>query len=405
MADKIGTSNRVCIVGAGIGGSALAILLAQQGYSVTILEKRVKGAAEPRKQRSINIVISERGMTTIKEMSMESALDDCSVAVNGRMLHRDSDSRFMSYGKTENTHILSLRRSALENILRDRMCHDLLLDVQYGSEVIAFHHPGSLVIKRGQSIKTETFDYIIGADGMFSSLRSCLDPSNKGSALQRHSHSYFEISLPKEFYQEHALPHSVLHLWPNGEFLFLVLPDHYGGGSGAVFFPSSRFSELSSSSPGSVVALMREHFPVLRSLYEIDGKTEHVRPSHLYSVCVDRWHYRNVLLVGDAAHGVLPFLGQGANAALEDALILSELLRVNDGNFEESFSQFVQKRQADVRALSVLSEENFLELIGRITPDSRQANLRARGDDSLDPYHLITFTRQPYKEALNLKRM
>jgi kynurenine 3-monooxygenase len=364
------SQHRVVVVGAGLGGSLVASLLHDAGYAVTICERR----PDPRKQllgraRSINLALSERGLLALERAGLRERVLSMSVAMPGRMIHdREGQTLFQPYGASAEQAIFSISRGGLNQtlveaaeargveVLFDRRCEFVDLDSQRVR-----------IVPADQSAAVELpFDLIVGADGAPSAVRDALARRGRFDFQQAYlPHGYKELTIPPRPDGGFRIEPHALHIWPRGGFMVIALPNADGSFTVTCFWPhhgANSFSQL--TSPAEVTEFFSREFPDLLPLMP-DLATEFFEnpTSDLATIRCWPWVVSDrLVLIGDAAHAIVPFYGEGANAAFEDGVLLVEALRAGADQRAAALQSFQRARKPDAEALADLALANFVEM-------------------------------------------
>ena len=406
------------IIGAGLAGAVLATLLARRGWDVEVYEKR----DDPRKRdlergRSINLALAERGRNALRQAGADEAVMAQAVMMRGRMVHfADGRTDLQRYGRDDSEVIWSVHRGELNRILLDiaeragaRLHFDLgLQSVNFDNRIA--HYGG----RDGQS-RAIPFRTLIGADGAGSSLRQAMaaetDLRERSDFLD---HSYKELEIPPSPGGDFLIEPNALHIWPRGRYMCIALPNDEQTFTVTLFLPNAADPEA--GVPGfdtirtgaDARALFDREFPDASALIprleqDFDGNPTGV----LGTLYLDRWHLDGrAVLVGDAAHAMVPFHGQGMNCAFEDCVALAEHLdRAADR--ATAFAAFQAERLPNARAIQHMALENYLEMRDRVDDDdyliqrALERLLAERHPDRFVPrYAMVTFRHIPYAVAL-----
>ncbi len=409
---------RVTIVGAGLGGALMACYLGRAGYEVELFERR----PDPRSGkvvggRSINLALSIRGIHALHEVGLADQVLALAVRMPGRMIHApDGRLSYQPYDKDPDRAINSVSRAGLNQLLVetaermpnvtvrfDHRCQDV--DLDGGRAVLVDNESGAEVRSTG--------DLLIGADGAFSAIRARMQRLDRFDYQQAYlAHGYKELTIPPATGGGFRIERNALHIWPRRSYMMIALPNPDGSFTCTCFWPFSGpngFDRLQTDE--QIMSYFETHFPDavphMPTLVD-DFKTNPT--SSLLTVRCAPWHYRDrVVLLGDAAHAVVPFYGQGMNCAFEDCTELNRCLQqhVDVGTALASYSA-ARKENAD--ALADLALHNFIEM----RDHSGSAAFRARkaierilhrfvpGYTPL--YTMVTFTRTPYSETVRKAR-
>ena len=359
-------STHIAIVGAGLVGSLLSIYLAKRGYAVTVFERRfdirshMLGGG-----RSINLALSSRGIQSLEEVGLATQMRQNSVPMKGRLMHDlKSQLTFQAYG-TQGQFINSISRSGLNMVLMDEaeklgvefFFEHRCLDVNIEKTEITFLNNGDT--------RHHSADLIIGADGAFSPVRGALQVSDRFDFSQHYiEHGYKELRIPAGDKGEFLMEKEALHIWPRESFMLIALPNPDATFTCTLFFPfegETSFEKL--QSPEQINSFFEKTFPdataLMPSLLEDfrDNQT-----SSLVTIKCYPWVKNKTLLIGDAAHGLVPFFGQGMNAGFEDCRVLNQLLDRYEDNWDKALPDFQQLRKPDSDAIATLAMDNFVEM-------------------------------------------
>lgn len=356
----------VAIIGAGLVGSLLSIYLAKRGYKVTIYERRL----DMRKHqieggRSINLALSNRGIRALHEVGLAEVLKQNAIAMHGRMIHDNKGNlNFQPYGKT-GQFINSVSRGGLNMVLMTEA-------EKHGVEILFEHKcvhidfaKSELVLKHNEAILHRTYDVIIGSDGAYSAVRNAMQFTERFEFSQTFiEHGYKELRIPAGENGTFLLEPNALHIWPRESYMMIALPNPDKTFTCTLFFPFEgplSFQELKSEE--SIKTFFQREFPdavkMMPTLLEDfrDNST-----SSLVTIRSYPWVRNKTLLIGDAAHGIVPFFGQGMNAGFEDCRVLNNLLDKHDDHWKPTLAEFQQVRKPDADAIAQLALDNFIEM-------------------------------------------
>lgn len=400
----------VTIAGAGLAGSLLACLLAQRGYAVQVLERR----GDPRRSagtagRSINLALAERGRYALRQAGLEEQVMEIALPMRGRQVHPlGRPSEFHAYGLSDSEAIWSLQRARLNGLLLDaaeragaQLRFDAAVaDIDFASRRITLEQGG------------EPLDYelLVGADGADSAVRKALGRQvDLGQACQYQEHGYKELEIPAAEAGGFRLNSDALHIWPRGGHMCIALPNIDGS------FTATLFLHLQSDQPdtpnfaalGKAADAQRwfaEAFPELYALmpnFASDYDTHSV--GMLGTLSLKQWHaHGNVVLLGDAAHPMVPFHGQGMNCALEDAVALTRHL-LEGASLPAALAAYQAECQPNAGAIQAMALENYTEMSQRVSSAEfaleRQLSswLEQRYPERfVSRYRMVTFSRMPY---------
>lgn len=359
----------VTIIGAGLAGTLLAILLAGRGQRVRIYEK----LADMRHTRipagrSINLALAARGIRTLELAGVIDQVMPLLIPMPGRMLHAvDGSLTFVPYGQREHEVIHSVSRPGLNRILLDA-AERAGVEISFNCAVVAADFRYHCLVLRDEA-STRLFEQpmrrVIGADGAGSVLRRALSSELEVPYSEELlKHGYKELTLPPGSDGRHQIEKNALHVWPRGGFMLIALPNLDGSFTVTLFLPHQGEESFASlTDTAHIDAFFARHFPDVRTL--MPNLTEEFlqHPTGVMgTVRCERWSVEDrLLLIGDAAHAITPFHGQGMNCAFEDCRELLELLNTQDG-WASAFRSFEQTRRPQTNAIADMAIENYLEM-------------------------------------------
>ncbi len=368
MSLKVGDTGRITIAGAGLAGTLLAVLLSRKGFEVDLFERN----PDPRKDaapagRSINLALAERGRHALKLAGLLEQVDSFTIPMRGRMLHdTEGQLTLQPYGKDESEVIWSTHRAQLNRTMLDAAeasgkirCYfdHMLTGVDWAAQSL------SCSKANGENPHQHQFEVLIGADGGGSAVRQAMESVVElGISTESLGHGYRELTIPPDGNGDFQMDPHALHIWPRGGFMLIALPN-YGGSFTVTLFLSNEgdpgFDRLTDWARQK--QFMQNQFPDVMPLF-MDLETDFCdNPVGLLgTIRCRKWFYRDkALLLGDAAHAVVPFHGQGMNAAFEDCVEFMNCLENSDCNWEELFEQFQRCRIDQANAIADMALENY----------------------------------------------
>jgi kynurenine 3-monooxygenase len=408
----------IVIVGAGLAGALLACYLGRARRPVHIYEKRPDPRLGPAERgRSINLALSVRGIHALGEIGLADEVLRQSVLMRGRMIHaRDGRLTFQRYGKDDSEALHSVSRAGLNGLLVEAAaCYDSVRFF-FGQRCQGLTADGAGVefVDENQQVVAVPAAAIIGADGAYSAVRAWMQKREGFNYQQEYlTHGYKELTIPAGADGSYLLEKHALHIWPRGNFMMIALPNLDGSFTVTLFWPfqgPSSFTALQSEA--DVLAFFREQFPDAVPL--LPGLAEeflHNPTGSLVTICCQPWATGRAVLVGDACHAVVPFLGQGMNAAFEDCSVLVKCLEEVDWNWTTAATRYEALRKIHTDTLADLCVLNFIEMRDRVASPwfllkkRISVLLHALFPRSYLPlYTMIEFTRIPYAEAVERAR-
>src|SRR6266446_4779610 len=390
------------IVGAGPVGSLLALTLARRGYQVEVYERRPDmRRVDISAGRSINLAVSTRGLHALHEVGLDEDVLRDAVPMLGRMTHAlDGKLALLPYGRSDREFINSMSRGELNKLLMTRAEETLRLRIHFGQR-LSDYDPDRRVARFEPSGDARA-EVIIGSDGSASALRPSLGGAVSQDVL---SSGYKELTMPPKD-GGFAMHRNALHIWPRGNFMLIALPNRDGSFTCTLFLPfegTPSFAELKTE--GATQAFFEKYFPDAAPLIpDLAQQFGQAPLGRMATVKAWPWSRGTALLIGDAAHAIVPFFGQGMNAGFEDVTLLAGML---SGDWARDFARFAESRKPDTDAIADLAVENFVEMRDKVA-DPRFLRMREIERELqgrmpgryLTRYQLVTFTRVPYRIAL-----
>jgi kynurenine 3-monooxygenase len=392
----------IAIVGAGLVGSLLSIYLSRRGFKVSVFERRTdmrKGKSEA--GRSINLALSTRGLRALEEVGVAESIKKVAIPMHGRMMHDlQGNLSFLPYGK-QGQFINSVSRSGLNMVLMDEAeKNGVNLFFNHRCTEVDFEKT-SLTLQAIGAASSQTFDFdvIIGADGAFSAVRSAMDVTDRFNYSQHYiEHGYKELHIPAEYGK--SLEKNALHIWPRASFMMIALPNPDGSFTCTLFLPfegDQSFAALETKK--EIVNFFNQTFPdAVKLMPQFLDEFKKNPASSLVTIKCFPWKKNNVLLIGDAAHAIVPFYGQGMNAGFEDCRILNDLLNQHHDDWDKVLGEFQFQRKPDADAIAQLAFDNFVEMRDLVADPEFllrkkiEAKLHERYPDRWIPlYSMVTF--------------
>ncbi|HQR05335.1 MAG TPA: NAD(P)/FAD-dependent oxidoreductase [Gemmatales bacterium] len=407
-------SGTITLIGAGLVGSLLSVFLARRGYQVTIYERR----ADLRKAnisagRSINLALANRGLAALERAGLLDAIRPVLLPMAGRMLHDEQgQTSFLPYGHRPEEVIYSVSRGGLNQRLLDlaevegvniqfqRNC----LDVDFATNIL------QLIDETSGTQHNQPFERVIGTDGSASRVREAIIRATGGHAVESPlGHGYKELCILPDSQGGFRMDNRSLHIWPRGEFMLIALPNPDASFTLTLFLPNTGTESFATlTSAGAVNSFFSRYFPDAQALMP-DLTTQFLANplGTLGTIRSDTWHYRDqALLLGDAAHAIVPFHGQGMNCGFEDTVALDECLNHWDDDWEQLFARFFALRKPNADAIAEMALENYVEMRATVR-DPKFALKKALSfvlEDRFGPrfiprYSMVMFHTMPYAEA------
>jgi kynurenine 3-monooxygenase len=402
------------IVGAGLAGALLATLLAQRGWLVDVFERR----GDPRLYgyaggRSINLALAERGLHALRQAEADGAVLERAVMMRGRMVHPlHGKPQLQRYGRDDSEVIWSVSRGELNISLLDaaeatgaRLHFDRGLEsVDFGARTARFHGDD----------QPHPFVALLGCDGAGSTLRAQMTQhADLGERTEWLEHGYKELEIPPARDGSFRIEPNALHIWPRGRYMCIALPNDEKTFTVTLFMAlhadgSSDPDFDSVATAAQARALFERDFAdTLPLIPELEHDYEANPTGTLATLRLDRWHLGgDAVLLGDAAHAMVPFHGQGMNCAFEDCVALAHHIGAAP-DLAAAFAAFAAQRKPDAAAIQQMALENYIEMRDLVDDPAfllqreLERALQERHPDRFVPhYTMVTFMRIPYSLAL-----
>ena len=406
--------HQITLIGSGLTGPLLAISLVKRGFPVRLYERRPDmRRVQISAGRSINLALSTRGIHALQEAGLWQDVEKIIIPMRGRMMHSVAgELTFMPYGKDETEVINSISRADL-NIALMNAAEKSGVAIHFNQRCTGFDLRTGDVHLRNEETgeeKSISSDVVIGADGATSAIRNEMLKLPRFNFLQQYlDYGYKELTIPAGARGGHVMQTHALHIWPRGTFMLIALPNVDGTFGCILFLPfEGEISFATLDDEARVLRFFATHFPDALSLMPNLLENFFANPTGaMVTVKCSPWHVDgNALLLGDAAHAIVPFFGQGMNCAFEDCTYFLELLDHHGPDWPALFSAFEDSRKADTNAIADLAIENFVEMRDRVA-DPRflfrkkvELELEKKYPGRFVPkYAMVTFHRTPYSVA------
>jgi kynurenine 3-monooxygenase len=396
------------IIGSGLTGPLLAIMLANRGYTVDLYEKRADlRKADISAGRSINLALSHRGIHALKSAGVFNKIEPLLIPMKGRMVHHsDGNLEFQPYSIHPHEYINSVSRGELNKILMTTAENTEKVKIYFSHELSKIQD-NQLVFENGNRV--EIGNEIFGADGAGSVIRKHIDSSCKTPSITKPlGHAYKELSISANAAGEFKLEPNALHIWPRGQFMLIGLPNTDRSFTCTLFMPNEGdVSFKSLKTEADVVDFFNTHFSDALPLLENFPQSYFKNPTGpLATIYADNWYYKNFYLIGDAAHAVVPFFGQGMNASFEDCTVLMDCVDSGDDNWLDIFSSYNKMRKSDADAIAQMAIENYIEMRDSVAQSDYKAKREIANSLSIEfpdrfipRYNMVSFTSIPYSEV------
>ena len=419
-------ATKFVLIGSGLAGGLLAAYLGRPGYDVDLYERR----ADLREGnivggRSINLALSTRGIYALEQLGIADEVLRHAIPMRGRMIHDKSGAlHFSPYDRDPNKFINSIGRAALNTTVIEaaqryqnvrvhfnHRCIDVDFDSATANLVPSGVEAAVSAANSDHQIIRAQGDAVIGVDGAFSAVRQSMQKEIAGFEYDESylAHGYKELTIPPTPDGSWRMEKEALHIWPRKSFMMIALPNPDGSFTCTLFWEFEGPRSFATTKTDDEIrrffaAEFPDAVPLMPSLLD-DFKTNPT--GSLVTIRCAPWFYKNkVALIGDAAHAVVPFYGQGMNAAFEDCVVLDECLAEFPEDRQRGFAEYFARRKKNADALADLAVQNFIEMRDKTASQTFRAKKKL--DHLLEGllpgiylplYTMVTFTRIPYSTA------
>ncbi|WP_130287559.1 FAD-dependent oxidoreductase [Aquimarina brevivitae] len=409
-------TKNIAIVGSGLVGSLLAIYLRARGHQVTVFDRRPDIRTVEFSGRSINLAMSVRGWNALDKVGIGDSIRELAIPMHKRTIHLvDQEPYNQPYGK-EGEAIYSIPRGILNRKMID-LAEERGAIFKFNEKVWDINLPEAKIFT-GETEKGEwqeyQYDLIFGCDGAFSRVRHKMQRRSRFDYSQHFLDTgYKELKIPANADGTHKIDKNSLHIWPRGEFMLIALPNLDGTFTCTLFMPhegENSFENLKTDE--EILAFWNTNFPSTKELMPTLLEDFNRNPtSALVTIKCYPWTYWNkVALIGDSAHAIVPFYGQGMNAGFEDIAVLDDIIeRFNNEDWQTIFETFQESRKPNADAIAELSYRNFMEMSSKtadpnfILRKKIEKKITDKYPNKWVPlYSRVTFSHRPYAEALKM---
>lgn len=416
--------DRIALVGAGLVGSLLGIFLARRNFKVDIYERRPDMRVEEISAgRSINLAISTRGINALRRLGLDDEILSQAVPMRGRMMHSvEGELTYQPYGMNDKECINSISRATLNKALMTHAEKSGDVKIYFNKKACGLNlETGELSIldEHTRDVETQTYSRVIGTDGSASAIRNEMLQGD-GYACEEIAleYGYKELLISPREDGEFKLEKHALHIWPRGNFMLIALPNFEGSYTVTLFLPFQgliSFEHLNDDK--SIETFFNKFFPDAVPLLDNLVETFKSNPTgHMVTIKAHPWNSTGkALLVGDAAHGIVPFFGQGMNCGFEDCTIFDQMieehLKKNGDNLDwvDLFESFFLSRKQNTDAIADMAVENFVEMRDKVSDKNflmqkavEKVLQREFPGRYVSRYALVTFSNIPYKVAMEV---
>ncbi|WP_435314326.1 FAD-dependent oxidoreductase [Cellulophaga fucicola] len=405
----------IAIVGSGLVGSLLAIYLRKEGHKVTVFDRRPDIRTVEFSGRSINLAMSNRGWNALQQVGLEDEIKKIAIPLYQRAMHVDGvPLYFQKYGKEEEA-IWSTSRGLLNRKMID-LAEAEGTEFRFSEKVWDVDLPEAKIFT-GESEKgvweEYKFDCVFGCDGAFSRVRHKMQRRSGFDYSQEFIKvGYKELSILPNEDGTHKLDKHSFHIWPRGKFMLIAMPNIDGSFTCTLFMPFEGDTSFESiNTKEQAREFFSTHFPnVMPDLDNlIDDFFKNPTSAMVTMKCFPWTYWDKAALVGDSAHAIVPFYGQGMNAGFEDIFILTNMLEKYPDNWKLAFEEYQKERKPNADAIAELSYRNFVEMSSKtadplflLQKKIEKKFAAAYPEKWLPVYSRVTFSNRPYAEALAL---
>ncbi|WP_299109375.1 NAD(P)/FAD-dependent oxidoreductase [uncultured Tenacibaculum sp.] len=416
--------DNIVIIGAGLCGSLLALRLAQRGYKVSVYESRPDlRTTDISAGRSINLALSDRGFKALRLAGVEEKAREICIPMYGRLIHDKEGNTFASnYSGRENEYINSISRGDLNGILLTEAEKHENVSIHFNTKCTSADIENTIVHFKSYTTKEEfsvDADVVFGTDGAGSVLRKSyyLEKKFLFSYSQNYlTHGYKELEIPADKLGNHQISKDHLHIWPRGQYMLIALPNLDGSFTVTLFlsYDEGEYNFNNLTSEEKITSFFENEFPdALALIPNIKDEFFNNPTGALGTVKCSPWMYQNkTMLMGDAAHAIVPFYGQGMNASFEDVTVFDAILDAHEGDWEKIFLVYQNARKEDTDAIADLAIDNYYEMRDHVANPLFKQKRKIEMDlesnfptEYFSKYSMVTFNEEiPYASAMKKGR-
>ncbi|TFG78799.1 MAG: FAD-dependent monooxygenase [Flavobacteriales bacterium] len=407
------TPKNIAIIGSGLVGSLLAIYLKRLGHSITVFDRRPDIRVIEFSGRSINLAMSNRGWKALREVGLEDEIKKIGIPLDKRAMHVIGQPEyFQKYGK-EGEAIWSISRGVLNRKMIDLAEKEGVV-FRFEQRVWDINLPEAKIYT-GETEKSEwqehQFDIVFGCDGAFSRVRHKMQRRSRFDYSQDFIDvGYKELTIPPNEDGSHKLDKHSFHIWPRGKFMLIAMPNLDGSFTCTLFMPfEGEVSFESITNEAEAKAFFTKYFPNVMQVIDdlLVYFFKNPTSAMVTMKCYPWTYWDKVALVGDSAHAVVPFYGQGMNAGFEDIYELNKIIDRYGDDWELIFRTYEKARKPNADAIAELSYRNFMEMSSKtanpkfLLQKKIEKHFASKHPDKWIPtYSRVTFSDRPYVDAL-----
>ncbi len=409
----IQTSKNIAIIGSGLVGSLLAIYLRKLGHKITVFDRRPDIRNIEFSGRSINLAMSNRGWKSLRAVDIESDVKKIAIPLDKRAMHVIGQPEYyQKYGK-DGEAIWSISRGVLNRKMID-LAECAGVNFKFEEKVWDVDLPEAQLYT-GETEKGEwkeyQYDLIFGCDGAFSRVRHKMQRRSRFDYSQDFIDvGYKELTIPANEDGTHKLDKNSFHIWPRGKFMLIAMPNLDGSFTCTLFMPFEgevSFENIKTKEQAKTFFL--SYFPNVMQVMDdlLEDFFKNPTSAMVTMKCYPWTYWDKVALVGDSAHAVVPFYGQGMNAGFEDIYVLNQIIAKHGDDWEAIFQEYQKERKPNADAIAELSYRNFIEMSSK-TADPKfllqkkieKSFAKKHPEKWMPVYSRVTFSDRPYSEAL-----
>lgn len=414
----------ILIIGAGLCGSLLALRMAQRGFKVDLYESRPDlRTTDISAGRSINLALSDRGLKAMRLVGVADKVKPLCIPMYGRLIHDTQGNTFNSnYSGRDNEHINSISRGGLNSLLLTEAEQHDNVTIHFNKRCTSVDIETNTASFKCYDTKKEftvTADVVFGTDGAGSALRKSyyLEKKFLFSYTQDYlTHGYKELEIPADKTGNHQISKGHLHIWPRGQYMLIALPNLDGSFTVTLFlsYDDGEYNFNNLTSIEKVTEFFQTQFPdALALIPDLDKEFFGNPTGALGTVKCSPWQYNGqTLLMGDAAHAIVPFYGQGMNASFEDVVVFDNVLEQHNGDWNTTFKTFEKTRKEDADAIADLAIDNYYEMRDHVAnPIFKEKRMLEMNLEKTFPmeyfskYSMVTFNEDiNYAKAMKIGR-
>jgi kynurenine 3-monooxygenase len=402
------SAQKIHIVGGGLVGPLMAVYLARKGFAVEMHERRpdMRRTDIPA-GRSINLAVTARGLRALEEVGLKADVLKIAIPMRGRMVHDiEGKTSFLSYGQKEDEVIYAASRGLLNKVLLEVAGNAKGVHLRFDRPCTGYDIASSTLSFGAEKVKA---DVVIAADGAWSVVRKAMleNVQNFNYAQSFLEYGYKELVIPPSENGGFRMEKNALHIWPRKDYMMIALPNTDGSFTMTLFYPYAGFAALKTEK--DVLDFFRKNFPDALALMPTLAHDFFANPTGaLVTVKCAPWNVEGqAVLMGDAAHAIVPFFAQGMNSGFEDCAVLNSLITSSAPDWEKVFAEFGRLRKPNADAIADMAVENFIEMRDSVASPKfalkKQVGfeLEKRWPDRFIPrYSMVIFHPEiPYAEA------